>query len=384
MADDTAPPPVSTPYLVTQPDGSTATYYLHTDRPPTVGEVADYAESQRQTFAGFPEGPQAPPRPEAERPVPQLRAAPPEAPPTLGQQAWNVVRPQRTFISEWPSVAGAIPAATYGAEVGSAFGPVGTAVGGVTGAIVGGMGGEAAQIGLEHGIGTPPAEPGTFGQRVVGAGLRTGAGEVVGIPFRAAPQVAYGVVRPAAEAAAELEPILTGTAATVAPKGAGAAQALTPRYLLPRWWQENAVGKSPADVVQAWNALGADGQAAIAGEHLPAMNTIIGTLHEGSMPWSQVPKAIGVGGWGGLGGAAPLYYFGFPKMAGASLAYGAKDVLAPKLLAEGLMSPTRGVPFLAGLPQAAQVAGPIWGVTTRAGGQAIAGTQWPPAAQLVE
>jgi hypothetical protein len=384
MADDTAPPPVSTPYLVTQPDGSTATYYLHTDRPPTVGEVADYAESQRQTFAGFPEGPQAPPRPEAERPVPQLRAAPPEAPPTLGQQAWNVVAPQRTFISQWPSVAAAIPAATYGAEVGSAFGPVGTAVGGVTGAIVGGMSGEAAQIGAERVIGTPPAEPGTFGQRVVGAGLRTGAGETIGIPFRAAPEVAYGVVRPTAEAVAELEPILTGTAPTVAPKGAGAAQSLTPRYLLPRWWQENAVGKSPADVVQAWNALGEEGQAAIAGEHLPAMNTIIGTLHEGSMSWGQTLKSIGLTpGITGVG-AGPAYYFGFPKTALASLGYTAGDVAAPKLLATGIMSPTRGVPFLARLPAVGRVAEPLWGATTRVGGQAVAGSHWPPAAKLVE
>ena len=87
MADD-APaasdqPAVSTPYLVRQEDGSTATFVLHTSRQPTIGEVADYAQSQGHAFAGFPEGPSAPSPPPAEAPSPILRNAPPEPPPTL-------------------------------------------------------------------------------------------------------------------------------------------------------------------------------------------------------------------------------------------------------------------------------------------------------------
>jgi hypothetical protein len=387
MADNAAAPPVSTPYLVTQPDGSSTTYYLHTDRPPTVGEVADYANQQGQQFAGFPEGPGAPARPEAEAPSPELRAAPPEAPPTFGQQAWNVVAPKRTFISQWPSIAGAIPAATYGATVGSAFGPVGTAVGGVTGAVVGGMGGEAAQYGAENVIGLPPAEPGTFGQRVVGAGLRTGAAEAIGIPFRAVPEAGYGVVRPAAEAAERLRPILEGTA----PTGAGmkAAEALSPKnpYLLARWWQDNAIGKSPADVIRAWDTLGAESgieaeaaQRALAGPHYADMQTVIGTLRQGGQSWPQAFKQIGTSGWTG-GGAAPyLFYAGHPRAAVASLTPAVTDVLAPTAIARGLMSPGRGVPFLANLPPVARVAGPIWGLTTRAVAQPVVYENWSPAA----
>jgi hypothetical protein len=391
MADDAAPPPepqppVSTPYLVTQPDGSTSTYYLHTDRPPTIGEVADYAQSQGHSFAGFPEGPAAPARPEVEAPSPELRAAPPEAPPTFGQQAWNVVAPRRTFVSQWPSIAAAIPAATYGASVGSALGPVGTFVGGLTGAVAGGMGGEAAQYGAEQVVGSPPAEPGTFGQRVVGAGLRTGAGEVIGAPFRAVPEAAYGVVRPAAEAAERLRPILEGTA----PTGAGmkAAEALSPQnpYNLARWWQENAIGRNPADIVSAWDKLGAESgidaeaaQRALAGPHYADVQTLVGTLRQGGQSWPQALKQIGGQGWTS-GGAAPyLFYAGHPTAALASLTPAVTDVLAPTAIAKGLTNP-RGVSFLARLPPVARVAGPIFGLATRAAAQPIVYENWSPAA----
>jgi hypothetical protein len=249
------------------------------------------------------------------------------------------------------------------------------------------MGGEAAQYGAEQAIGLPPAEPGTFGQRVVGAGLRTGAGEVVGAPFRAVPEAAYGVVRPAAEAAERLRPILEGTA----PTGAGmkAAEALSPEnpYNLARWWQGNAIGKNPADVVRAWDTLGAESgiapeaaQRALAGGHYDDMQTVIGTLRQGGQSWPQAFKQIGYGGWG-TGGMAPwLAYAGHPRAALASLTPAVTDVLAPTAIARGLMSPERGVPWLARLPPVARVAGPIWGLATRAAAQPIVYENWSPAA----
>jgi hypothetical protein len=256
----------------------------------------------------------------------------------------------------------------------------------VGGAVIGGMGGEAAQYGAENVIGSPPAEPGTFGQRVLGAGLRTGAAEVVGVPFRAAPEAAYGVVRPAAEAAERLRPILEGTA----PTGAGmkAAEALSPEnpYLLARWWQENAIGKNPADVVNAWDKLGGEGieteaaQRALAGPHYADVQTLIGTLRQGGQSWPQAFKQVGLGGGGGLGMAPWLYYGGHPRAAVASLMPAVTDVLAPTAVARGLASPGAGVPFLANLPRAARVAGPIWGLATRAAAQPIVYENWSPAA----
>ena len=57
-ADASPPPaPVDTPYNVTNHDGSTSTYVWHTDRTPTVPEVANYAKSQGQNFAGLLEQP---------------------------------------------------------------------------------------------------------------------------------------------------------------------------------------------------------------------------------------------------------------------------------------------------------------------------------------
>jgi hypothetical protein len=52
-----APPVYPTPYLAQQPDGSTVTYILLTNRPPMIPEVANYAASQGQQFAGLLEAP---------------------------------------------------------------------------------------------------------------------------------------------------------------------------------------------------------------------------------------------------------------------------------------------------------------------------------------
>jgi hypothetical protein len=61
-----APPVYSTPYLAQQPDGSTVTYILLTNRPLSPGEAANYAASQGQQFAGLLEAP--PPAPPGSSP----------------------------------------------------------------------------------------------------------------------------------------------------------------------------------------------------------------------------------------------------------------------------------------------------------------------------
>src|SRR5215813_14779872 len=69
MPDDAAR--YETPYVMQLPDGSTQSRVLHTDRPITHGEVADYVAGQGGVYMG----PPAPPTP-AEAPPPA--AAPPE------------------------------------------------------------------------------------------------------------------------------------------------------------------------------------------------------------------------------------------------------------------------------------------------------------------
>jgi len=386
MADTPEPPAYTQPYLARQPDGSTVTYLWHTDQQPTVDEVANFAASQGHQFAGFPEGPEAPPRPPAEAPSPQLSAAPPEAPPTLGQRAAGMFFPRRTLISETPSVGLAIPGAMYGVELGAPLGPGGMLVGGVTGAVLGGMGGEAVQYGAEQAIGLPPAEQGTFWQRVRSAGARTGAGELISYPARYGAQYVYRAVRPAAEAAQELRPILSGAVTgAIPPEGQAAHIALEPQAALARWYQENALGKSNAEIVHAWDALGSrEAQANLAGEHLGAMDDYMATLRAGSTPWSETARGVM-----GEGGATPLGLYalwqGNPKLGGGLLLPAARDVgqeIGRKVLAAGLRSPRLGVPFLASLPPTAQVAGPLFGWGTRMVGQRVAAENWPPAAPV--
>jgi len=375
-------PAVSTPYLVRQPDGSTTTLMLHTSRQPTIGEVANYAESQGQAFAGFPEGPAAPSPPPAEAPSPILTNAPPEPPPTFTSRAVNVLTaPRRSLLSQSPAITGGAIGGMYGAEAGAPLGPVGIVVGGLTGAAIGAGGAEAAQYGAEQAIGSEPAEPGTFGQRVTGAAVRGAAGELLPSGLRVGASRLEGAVMPTAKAVAELEPIFAGTVATAAPKGAGAAEQLSSKYLLPQWWQ-SVSGRPPAEIVQAWTELGPEAQAAIAGEHLPAMQTVMGTIAQGAKGWTGE-----VGPWGryGLGGAGMSYVLGHPQTILPSLAPGAWDVaqqVPPIALSAALRTP-RAVPLLAGLPRVAEVAGPMIMAPVRTASQVYVAEEGPRGPTLV-
>src|SRR5262245_47643629 len=154
MADDDASH-FETRYFVQAPDGGTTTRVLRTDRPPTAGEVAAHAAQAGNTFAGFPEA--APPPPAAPP------AAPPEAAPSLGQRAQQVVFPERSFVSQTPSIVGATAGSYGGAALGAMTGPlapVAVPVLSTVGAGLGSAAGEAADLGYEYLTGAPPAEPG--------------------------------------------------------------------------------------------------------------------------------------------------------------------------------------------------------------------------------
>ena len=383
MADDAAPPPepaISTPYLVHQSDGSAATYYLHTDRAPTQGEVAQYAASQGQNFAGFPT---PAPEPAAPSAAPQAADAP-----SLAARAWGVIAPKRSLASEGPSIGGAIAGGMTGAEIGAPFlPPFGSIAGGLIGAGVGGGGGEALRYGAEKLFGWQPAEEGTLGQRVASAGIRSTAAEAGGLPLRGLGLFPMAAARPVAEAAGELAPILGGTAERVVPEitAGPAARVLEQRAAaeaanrLPDWWAANAAGRAPGEVVKAWEKLGVEGQAHIAGEQLPAVQKVMGALEGGANPWSQT-----FGGYGrmSLGGALAGVAGASPRTVLASSVVPAYDVVtqgARKTLAAALMSPKVGVPLLTALPTVERVAGPIFGGATRAAGQAIIAPEWPPA-----
>src|SRR5262249_50187360 len=85
MPDNDAPPTdavpqpsVSTPYLVTQPEGSTTTMVMHTDRQPAIGEGVAYAPSQGQALAGFPPPPPPPTTTTTLPPGPEPLVGPPQ------------------------------------------------------------------------------------------------------------------------------------------------------------------------------------------------------------------------------------------------------------------------------------------------------------------
>ena len=391
MADDAsaaAPEPrapVDTPYLVTQPDGSTGTYTLHSSRPPSPAEVAGYAASQGQTFAGL---------------VPSPAAAPPAAEPaapSVWQRTKDVLFPSRNILTQAPSIAGAIQGGAYGAGIGAMAPPpfniVTIPVGGVVGAALGGGALEAVQYGAEKLFGFPAAEPGTLAQRVGSAGVRSGVGEgaaqVAQVPARAL----WSAVRPAATAARELEPVLTGTAETAAPRtviqGAGepvtigtqkAAEALTPKYLLPQWWAANAAGKSPGEILNAWHGLTEAEQAYYAGPQLGAVQNYMMQLAKGAAPWSvgRMAETAAV--------SAPVWLVsGHPTVAMSSVAPAAATLgreAFSKGMARMLTSPG-GSEWLASLPRAAEIVGPMYNFSSRVAAQPLVAERWPAAEDLL-
>jgi hypothetical protein len=329
-------------------------------------EQARAAEAQAgRTFQGFVAPGDVPglgAQPQAPPPPP-----PPPAPSVAAQVRDVLLPPERSFVSQTPSIVAGALGGMGGAALGAMTGPVAPvavpalAIAGA-GLASGGM--EAGQAAIEQARGEPPSEPGTPWERAQRAAARGAAGEVVGLPLRALPYVARGAA-PVLRAAEELAPVLEQ-----APPAAGAA--VSP---LAAWWQ-NVAPRGPAAVAAAWDALGPAGRTALAGGQQEAMQTVVNTLRASgtALPWTQLGAR-----------SATLYglgrMLGFPELgevaATIPAAVSFTRAAAPRVAAPMLLSPT-GSQWLAALPRYAEVAGPWASDLLRGGGQTGAALVWPP------
>jgi hypothetical protein len=278
-------------------------------------------------------------------------AQPPPAP-GFGAQVRQTLLPERTLMSEAPSIA----LGTAGGIAGGLTGPFAPIAAPALAAAGAGLG-EAAQVGLEHVMGWPPAERATLGERVQRAAIRGGAFEAATIPFRVGAKVVGHYAGPTLKAAEEVAPVLR--------------QSVTagPPTALQAWWQQVAP-KGAGAVTAAWDALGDAGQAALAGSEREAMERIVNTVRASlaSVPWQQLGTRSAV-----LYGAGRM--LGYPVVGEVAAAVPAvmsvARTVAPKVAGPMLLSPT-GSQVLGWLPQAARVAGP-WVSGLLSGGAQLGG-----------
>jgi hypothetical protein len=412
-------------YRVQLPDGSEAIRTGGAERPPTFGELADYAANQGERFLGPAQmspavTPAAPARTAAPPPAPPPPTAPPpsaaagvlpsEVVPTSGMVpasyqpppvaalpapapaapspgVLGTLFPPRTFASELPSIGGAVLAGGAVAPLMPAAAPFAAGAGSAAG--------ELGQVGLEQVMGWPPAEPGPVTERMGRAYARGVTGEAVAAPVRWGARYAVGAVKPLLEAAEALKPVLSQTlpeTVQAVPDAAGgfrrigrlladpaelAAANLTPEgreTLLRAWWQRSAPG-GPAKVIQAWDALGEAGQRVLAGEQHGAMSTVVeGLRSSGGLPIAEMtPGQIARASVPG----AALAYAGHPFLgAGLTLATEEASKRGPRLL---LYPPAAS--FLGSLPQVGRVASPFASPLLRTGTQAGTALRWPPTQQ---
>jgi hypothetical protein len=320
--------------------------------------------------------------------------------PSLYQQALNVVAPKRSFLSQAPSIAGSVIGGTLGGAAGALTGPFAPVVAPVlalAGAGLGSTAGEALQIAGEHYFGAAPAEAAPVSARLENAGIRGAAGEAGGQLVGAAGQLIARPFAATARAAGEVAPVLEQTAVRGTIRdAAGNAVDLGPLVrdpqalgafdvhpadqlrLLRGWWNQY-VRQGPDALLDAWKTLGANGQAAVAGDHLGAMQTLFATMAKARVPLSWQDYALTGGPLAiakmfGLGGGLPA--------AGLGLGLGAAKVLPPKLLTSAIMDPGSSA-FLASLPQTAAtlttgLPGVALGLGGRGATQAATAYAWPP------
>jgi len=362
-------------YRVELPDGSQAIRTGGADQPPTHGQLADYAANQGERYLGpvemspaIPTGSQAQAAP---APPPAQAVATPSAAPIPDRSLWTQTKetlvPERTFTSQLPSIGGSMLAGGAVSAVPGAW-PLAPLAAGAGSAM-----GELGQMGIEYLTGSPPAEEGDVWQRTQRAYIRGAAGEAIAQPIRLGAQAVVRAIRPAAQAAAEVAPVLTRevpAAATVArvpvdellqdpAQMATRLSGWNPspearNLLLGRWWQTNASQGGQA-LGEAWDALGEAGQRALAGEQHGAMTTLVDTARQGLPPLSSITLG-GIARQGAPGTAA--YYLGFPKTAAAiSLAQQVPTAVEKGVLPYAARSPTF-LPWLAALPKAAPLATP--------------------------
>ncbi len=377
-------------YRVQLPDGSETIRTGGADRPPTHGELADYAANQGERYLGpvemspaIPTGSQAE-RPSAPTPAPTVAPAPtPAAPspapaPTLGSVARETYFPNRSLMSQGPEIVGGTVLGGLAAPVSPWLAPPAAGVGAAIG--------EGGRIAAESVMGWPAAEAGTPTERMGRAFVRGTTGEIISAPLRAGAQYAARALGPAARAAEELAPVLTrevpagATVAHVAGEGADMTiqhlpvddliqnPTAMPRLLLPeardallgRWWQV-ASSRGGEMLGRAWDELGEAGQRALAGDRFDSMSTLVNAARGGTTPIAEMTmRDLMTRG----GPATALWYLGHPKLA-AAVGAGtyAAEAGGPALL----RSPT-GLGWFGQLPKLAPLASP-WEWGTRAAGQ---------------
>jgi hypothetical protein len=331
-------------------------------------DAAKAAEAQAgRTFSGF----VAPgdmgalgAQPQAPQPPPPAQAAP-----GFRAQVRQTLLPERTLMSEAPSIA----LGTAGGIAGGLTGPFAPVAAPALAAAGSGLG-EAGQVGLEKVMGWPPAEPGTLGERVQRAAIRGGAFEAATIPFRVGAKIIGHTAGPTLRAAEEVAPVLKQNL----PEGAAllergiaeiAPAAADQPTLLRAWWQDVAP-KGAAAVTAAWDAMTPAQQAFLAGGQREAMERVVNTARASlaPVPWQQLGTRSAV-----LYGAGQM--LGYPAVGEVAAAVPAVMSVArtavPKVAAPLLLSPTTG-PVLARLPQVARVAGP-WASGLLSGGAQLGG-----------
>jgi hypothetical protein len=378
-------------YRVQLPDGSETVRTGGADRAPTHGELADYAANQGERYLGPVEmspnlatgsaPAEAPPAPPPAAPVvPDAAAATPPPTPTLGSVARDTLLPNRTFFSELPSIG-------LATGVGAVSGPFAPLTVPVAAAV-----GEAGQVGLEHAMGWPAAEPGTLAERMERAGVRGLAGEAIAAPVRIGAKLVQRAVGPVLGAAEEVAPVLAqDLPATVkaVPNAAAvggyrnighllndpaelAGAQLSPegqQTLLRAWWQRQAPQGAGA-VVDAWDGLAATpgAQQALAGGQHEAMTTLVDSLRGAASPLKELANKS----WGQMArqGALPTaltltgHYYAAPA---AAVAQEFATSQAPRALLSSSVAPT-----LAWLPQAARTVATPADMALRFGTQSAA------------
>jgi hypothetical protein len=369
-------------YRVQLPDGSEAIRTGGADRAPTHGELADYAANQGERYLGpvqmspavpTTSQPEAAPAPAPVPPV-QTEAAPSPAPSDamatpgseLAPQATghavstavtHTLLPERTFGSQVPSIIGATAAGGLVAPIMPVAAPVAAGLGSAVG--------EAGRTLYEQMTGTAPAEEGTPWEREKRAFYRGATGEILAVPIRAGAQALVRAVGPTAEAAADVAPTLTrplpaeATAPTTRvgqlirdPRALASAE-LTPRgqaTVLSAWWQHHAAQGGQA-LGEAWDALGAAGQRALAGENVGSVSTLVNTARATGQPLANM-TVRDLALQGGPGTVA--YLLGHPYL-GAALTVGQQA--ARGALPYAVRNPTT-LSWLGQLPQAAPLAAP--------------------------
>jgi hypothetical protein len=379
-------------YQAALPDGSTVIRTGGADTAPTHQQLADYAANQGERYLGpvamSPNVATAPPEdaapPPAAAAVPPVAASDVASPETFGRTVSRTLLPERSLASQVPSMVGGFGGGVLGGAalgaLGGPFAPVTVPLGAIVGGALGSGGLEYLQAQAEQEGGVAPSEEGTPGDRAWRAAARGGLGEGMAQGLSVGAQAAKAVAGPTLRAAETLAPTLTrelpaeATAATtkvgqlIRDPAALAAADLTPRgqqTVMSAWWQHHAADGADG-IVNAWDALGAQGQGALAGEHVDAMSTLVNSMRAGK-PLSSMTLAD-LAGSGGI--PAALWHYGaIPKGVAIGLGVGTKVAgdVAPRLL----VNPTV-LDWVSQLPQISRVASPWASAATGIGGQVAA------------